>query len=64
MNTVYFDANCGDERRRADLYDGQLFVYSATPSSQRLVELARRLIHDAFGSMEPETAQYHMPVED
>ena len=27
------------------------------------MELARELIRDAFGSLDPETAQYHMPVE-
>jgi hypothetical protein len=38
-------------------------VYSPTPSSLALVELARQLIRDAFGALDPETAQYHMPVE-
>jgi len=63
MNSVYFDANISDERRREQLYEGQLFVYSATPGSRRLVELARTLIGEAFGSLAPETAQYELPVE-
>jgi len=63
MNTVYFDANVHDDQRRRQLYDGQLFVYSATPGSRKLVELARTLIGEAFGSLDPETAQYEMSVE-
>jgi hypothetical protein len=63
MNTIYFDAKVADDQRRARLYEGQVFVYSATPGSQGLVELARELIREAFGALDPETAQYNMPVE-
>jgi hypothetical protein len=63
MNTLYFDANISDDQRRRELYDGQLFVYSATPSSRLLIELARRLIREAFKSLDPELTQYDMPVE-
>src|SRR4051812_3814627 len=63
MNTVYFDANVSDDVRRASLYQGQLYVYSATSGSRDLVELARTLVREAFGSHDPETAQYAMPVE-
>jgi len=63
MHTVYFDPDVTEQTRREQLYEGQLFVYSATPSSLKLVELARQLIREAFGSHDPETAQHHMPVE-
>jgi hypothetical protein len=63
MNTIYFDARVSDDQRRARLYEGQLFVYSATPGSLGLVELARQMIRQAFGSLDPETAQYDMPVD-
>lgn len=63
MNTIYFDTTVTDNVRRQQLYAGQLFVYSPTPSSVALVELARELIKDAFGSLDPEIAQYKMPVE-
>jgi hypothetical protein len=63
MNTMYFDSGLPDQDRRQQLYEGQLFVYSPTPRSLALVELARRLITAAFGQLDPETAQYHMPVE-
>jgi hypothetical protein len=64
MNTLYFDAGMDDGARREQLYRGQLFVYSAMPSSQALVDLARTLIREAFGSLDPETAQYHLSVEE
>ena len=63
MHTIYFDKRISDEARRQQLYGGQLFVYSATPGSEKLVELARELIAQAFGPLDPETAQYHLPVE-
>jgi hypothetical protein len=52
-----------DEARRQQLYEGQLFVYSATPTSWALIEFARELISEAFGSLDPETAQNEMPVQ-
>jgi hypothetical protein len=63
MNTLNFDAGIDDAGRRTQLYDGQLFVYSPSPSSMGLVDLARRLIAEAFGTLDPETAQYHMAPE-
>lgn len=63
MNSVLIDAAVSDGKRREMLYDGQLFAYSPTASSLRFVEFARDMIRRAFGSLDPETAQYEMPVE-
>src|SRR6267142_5470304 len=63
MNTIYFDTQLSDESRREELFTGQVFVYSPTPGSLKLIEFARELISDAFGSLDPLTAQQHMPVE-
>ncbi len=63
MNTIYFDDQVSDDSRREQLFDGQLFVYSPTPGSLKLIEFARQLISEAFGSLDPLTAQHHMPVE-
>jgi hypothetical protein len=52
-----------DDERRTALFDGQLFVYSPTKSSLAFVEFARRMIKEAFGGRDPETAQFDMPVE-
>jgi hypothetical protein len=64
MTTVFSNARVDDDTRRSRLYDGQVFVYSATPASRELIGFARELIADAFGPREPETAQFDMPVED
>lgn len=63
-NTIFFDAQCDDDARRRHLYEGQLFVYSPTANTLAFCEFARSLIQEAFGSLDPETAQYHMPVEE
>lgn len=62
-NTVYYDAQMTDNERRTALFDGQLFVYSPTKSSLAFVEFARTVIKEAFGSHDPEKAQFDMPVE-
>lgn len=63
MHTVYVDSRLNDAARREELYAGQLFAYSPTPSTKALVGLASGLIREAFGDLDPETAQYHMSVE-
>jgi len=62
-NTVYYDTEVSDEVRRERLYDGQLFVYSPKPSTLALIEFARSMIEDAFGGLDPRTAQAEMEVE-
>lgn len=62
-NTIYYDAAISDEQRRCALYDGQLFVYAPRPSALAFIQHARELIEKAFAPHNPETAQFHMPVE-
>jgi hypothetical protein len=64
MNAVFFDAPVNDDARREQLYKGQLFVYSPSPSSRDLCAFAREMIEDAFGALDPREAQYSLPVED
>jgi len=64
VNTVFSNPTMDDEARRQNLYNGQIFVFSARPSTLALIEHARELIAEAFGSMDPETAQHKMPVEE
>jgi hypothetical protein len=63
-NTVYFDSPVSDDVRRQQLYDGQLFVYSPRKSILNFVDFARSMIEDAFGGLDPETAQGNMEVEE
>jgi len=62
-NTIYYDAKIPDELRRQRLYDGQLFVYSPRPSILAFTDFARSMIEDAFGGLDPRTAQHEMEVE-
>src|SRR5262245_19458032 len=64
MSTLLVDANVEDEQRRGQLYDGHLFLYSPTARSLAFVELAREIIGEAFGRLDPETAQFILPVEE
>ena len=48
MNTVYYDPPFSDERRREELYQGQLLVYSPRRSTLAFIEFARKLIKEAF----------------
>src|SRR5918992_28383 len=63
MNTVYFDPSFSDETRRQHLYNGQLFVFSPRRSTLAFCEFARTLIQEAFGKLDPRTAQDLLPVE-
>lgn len=62
-HTVYFDADLPDRTRLERLYEGQIFVYGPRPSTTALVNLARGMIEEAFGGVDPRRAQYEMPVE-
>lgn len=64
MNTIYFDSAVNDDVRRQRLYNGQLFVFSPRPSSIALCNHAREMIEEAFGSLDPQEAQYSLPVEE
>ena len=63
MNAVYIDTANSDEQRRDLLYGGQVIVHSPTPSSLALLEFARQMLTDAFSGADPETAQFHLPVD-
>jgi hypothetical protein len=62
-NTVFYDSDVSDDLRRQQLYDGQLFVYSPRASILAFTDFARSMIEDAFGGLDPRTAQKSMHVE-
>src|SRR4051812_9150455 len=63
MDSVFIDATLGDAARREGLYRGNIYVYSPRPSSLAYVEFAKQLIADAFHPLDPEKAQYDLPIE-
>lgn len=63
MHTIHFDSSHSDDTRRKMLYEGQLFVFSPRPTSLALCDFAREMIEEAFDGIDPQMAQYEMPVE-
>ena len=63
MNTIFFDANISDDKRRELMFAGQLFVFSPRPSSRALCEFAREMVCNAFHSTDPAMAQYELSSE-
>ncbi|MGW0042414.1 hypothetical protein [Rhodococcus sp. NPDC003348] len=64
MTTIFTNPQMDDDTRRGRLYGGDVFAYPAGPGPAALAEHARALIVAAFGELDPETAQYRMPVEE
>ena len=62
-NTIYYNSAFSDDDRSQELYDGQLFVFSPRKSTLDFVDFARSMIEDAFGDLDPRTAQDGMEVE-
>lgn len=62
--SLMLDCRWSDERRRAALYDGSLFVWNPTHSMLQMVELARELLERAFAPHRPIEAQYDMDVDE
>lgn len=64
MTTVLSNPAITDDERRTRLYGGEVLVYPASAESHALVGHARKMIADAFGSKDPQNAQWDMPVKD
>jgi hypothetical protein len=60
---IFVDSKMTDSARRQAIYEGAIFVYSASPSSLSLCEFAREMIVEAFGGLDPQTVQESMPAE-
>ncbi len=63
MNSVIIDSPLDDDARRRALYQGQIFVYSPTPSSLELCRLADSLSTEAFSPLMPREAQHGLSTE-
>lgn len=63
MNTIYFDSTLEDVARRKKVYEGQIFVFSPPKAALAFCEFARDMIQEAFGGLDPTTAQFHLPME-
>ena len=63
MTSIIIDPVCSDDGRRSGLYAGDIFVHTASPAISAFVAFTRGLLTDAFGGLDPETAQHNMDVE-
>lgn len=64
MNLIQLDSRLSEDKRRDALYQGKLFVTSPDTTTLAFCAFANNLIIDAFGSTDPETAQYEMQAEE
>jgi hypothetical protein len=62
MTSVIIDRACTDDERRSALYVGDLFVHTDSPAIHEFVAFTRGMVEEAFGNLDPETAQYDMDV--
>lgn len=63
MSTLFVDSPLPEQIRRERLYQGEIFVFDPRPSSVALCGFARSMIEEAFGELNPQYAQFEMPVE-
>ncbi len=64
MTNIYFDAQISDDARRQALYEGDIFVYSPILQTQKLCDLARAMIEDAFAPNDPRQIHEKLGMED
>lgn len=64
MYSIHVDSPLDDATRRQRLYEGDLFLFTPRPSTVAFIDHARGMAEEAFGSLDPETAQHEMEVED
>src|SRR5882672_4055857 len=55
MASVYIDPTIADDARRARLYAGDILILSATDGTRSLVDLAQRMLSEAFAPYDPRT---------
>jgi len=63
MNIFFDSRKLSDDARRQELYQGSILVHSPCPSALKLCQLARDLIEEAFGPVDPLKVQETLPVE-
>lgn len=63
MPAILFDPKSSDADRRQALYAGDTIMLSPKNASIKLCEFAWELIQDAFDPIDPEQAQFELPVE-
>jgi hypothetical protein len=60
---IFIDSKINDDDRRKELYRGSIFFHRSNVNAENLCQLARDLIAEAFGSLDPRKVQEAMPAE-
>jgi len=64
MSTIYFDSEHEAEVRRANIFRGDIYVFSARPSTRALTDFVRELASEALAPHNLCEAQHQMPAEE
>ncbi|NOY28841.1 MAG: hypothetical protein GXP28_01310 [Planctomycetes bacterium] len=64
MSTIYFDSQHSESLRRENIFRGDIYVFSARPSTRAFVDFSRNLAIEAFAPHDPCAAQHHMQAEE
>ena len=64
MTNVFIDAEISDDERRRRLYEGDIFLFTPSPSSLELAALGRRMLEEAFAPLDPRTVHKHKSPEE
>lgn len=64
MGSVYIDASLSDDARRNRLYAGDIFILSASDGTRALIELAQRMLSEAFAPHDPRTIHVKKTPEE
>jgi hypothetical protein len=62
--SVFFDSEMSDEERRLRLFAGDIFIFSPSPASRALVELARAMLEECFAPRDPRRIHHFMTPEE
>ncbi len=63
MSAILVDPKLSDEERRRALYSGDTVMFTPRKSVKALCDLAWEVIQEAFHPIDPQRAQFEMPVE-
>lgn len=61
---IYVDSPMSEDERRQRLYDGDIFILSATAGSKALIALAKEMLEQAFAPHDPRTIHEHLTAEE
>ena len=61
---VHFDSSMSDAERRKRLYAGDIFIFSPTPGSRELINLAAAMLEEGFAPVDPRHVDRHMTAEE